>query len=116
MAAQAYYLCASLLIRVHLRLHFLVPEQARNRRKGAMLAPGRRQSIQQQNNQHLPPSVTLFAVDDRTAALWLRPAGCVANRFLLYGTELHGVAWLTQRLPAVFTIRFQGATVGTCIG
>jgi hypothetical protein len=31
--AQAYHPCSSLLIRVHLRFHFLLPEQARNRRE-----------------------------------------------------------------------------------
>src|SRR5260370_33936219 len=35
-AAPAYHPRSSLLIRVHLRLPFLVPEQARNRRKAAM--------------------------------------------------------------------------------
>src|ERR1700722_15526874 len=40
MVAQAYHLCSSLLIRVHLRFHFLLPEQARNRRGGTIVISG----------------------------------------------------------------------------
>jgi hypothetical protein len=43
-AAPAYHPRSSLLIRVHLRLHFLVPEQARNRRKGRDVDPRMKRS------------------------------------------------------------------------
>ena len=75
--AQAYHPCSSLLIRVHLRFHFLLPEQARNRRGGTIRdlgrnAPEHARRVQQNNQQPRPRIVTLSATDDRLP-LWF---GC----------------------------------------
>jgi hypothetical protein len=75
--AQAYHPCSSLLIRVHLRFHFLLPEQARNRRGATIVISGetlqnRRGGVQQNNQQPRPRIVTLSATDDRPP-LWF---GC----------------------------------------
>jgi hypothetical protein len=76
---QACHLRASLLIRVHLRFHFLLPGQRRNQPRGTIVIlgrsdPDRVQSIGLKNLTILCHDVTLFATGDRVlAAVWLRP-------------------------------------------
>jgi len=50
-AVRARHLRASLLIRVHLRFAFLLPEQARNRRTGTIVILGRRDPDRGQSNR-----------------------------------------------------------------
>jgi hypothetical protein len=64
-------------MRVHLRFHFLLPEQARNRRGGTIVISGEtlrdmRGGVQQINQQPRPRIVTLSATDERPS-LWF---GC----------------------------------------
>jgi hypothetical protein len=70
---------SSWLIRVHLRCHFLLPEQGRDRRRGSFVIlgrsdPDRVQSSGLKNLTSLCHDVTLFATGDRVLA-----AACICG-------------------------------------